>query len=102
MARKLVDYDSSEMGPGFLGAWYSNLDEDGGGTKWAIFDRTLAESAYQDTFFNAIENNPSRVATWLTGWYRFDSGPGRAFGSAPCVKLYRHKILVWQRTGLDI
>ena len=38
----------------------------------------------------------------LTGWTEFYRGPGRAFGTMPIVKLYKHKVLVRQFTGLDI
>lgn len=102
MARHKSDWDPAEMGTGFIKGGSFVSDEGETGCHWAIYDRKAVEAEYQDDVFNAIENDPSRFARDLTGWARFYSGPGRAFGSDPCCKLYRHKILVWQRTGLDI
>lgn len=58
---------------------------------WALYRRS-----------DLSTENPMDDAIEQTGWYCYDSGPGRPFGSAPWAREYRRYILVMQQRGLDI
>lgn len=90
------------------GTWVSSDGETGG--HYAVFTIDQACESLGIALFSdkqavlqamADEDN-SEVAQDLTGWGRFERGPGRAFGREPVVRIYRHAVLVYQRTGLDI
>lgn len=81
-----------------VGNW---TDEDGEtGGQYAIFTREQAKRIL------GVEPTDVRcqdtAARDLTGWTSFWCGAGRSFGSEPCVRVYKHAVLVYQRTGLDI
>lgn len=84
--------------PGYLkfGSSFSNDGETF--VKWAIYDRAAVEKAWGCS----VEEDTRDVARFLTGWARYSNGPGRWFGYDPCFKVYRHKVLVYQRSALDI
>lgn len=90
------------------GSWTSDDGESGG--QYAIFTTEQAykilgigDLADKSAVLSAmVDECHDEIARDLTGWARFYSGPGRAFGQDPCVRVYKHAVLVYQRRGLDI
>lgn len=70
---------------------------DTSGHRFAVFDRKQVEAV-----IGPIDQLGHNVAFMLTDWSEFYRGAGKAFGDPPRVKVYRHAVLVTQRTGLDI
>lgn len=90
------------------GTWTDSDGESGGqyavfaiGDVLMVLGIAVFSDARQVVQALADENN-SELAQDLTGWARFYRGPGRAFGHEPVARVYRHAVLVYQRTGLDI
>lgn len=75
------------------GSWRSDDGETGG--RFVVFARPDV-----DAYFGGAES--SDPAGDLTGWAPWYSGPGRSFGHEPILRCYGRKVLVYQRTGLDI
>jgi len=98
----------SDGGAYKLGNWTSSDGESGG--QYAIFTREQAckilgidSLADQVAVLNAmVDECEDEVARDLTGWSHFYRGAGRAFGNEPVVRVYKHAVLVYQLTGLDI
>ncbi len=65
---------------------------------WAVFTRAAVEAVHGEVTPENIDD----IASALTGWSEFSRGPGRAFGDAPSVRLFRHALLIRRRCGLDI
>lgn len=86
----------------------SFVDDDGtGGCRWAVFDRGDVEDATMVDLDSRYDDDGDlidlgAIAESLTGWHRFESGPGRAFGHPPVIRVRRNRVLVYQRTGLDV
>ncbi len=68
------------------------------GHRFAVFDRKQVEAVIGPL----DQHHAHNVALMLTDWTEFYRGPGRAFGDPPRARIYRHAVLVTQRTGLDI
>jgi hypothetical protein len=68
---------------------------------YCIMSRDVAEQecAKGDT---PLEDGVSDASHLLSGWGQFWRGPGGAFGLAPVLVLYKHKVLIYQRRGLDV
>jgi hypothetical protein len=64
----------------------------------AIFSRAEVEAEYGPLTAETVDD----VAFDLTGWRRFATGPGRAFGHSPHVRLCGRNFVVRQTLGLDI
>lgn len=75
-------------------AWSS----DSSGSQYAVFDRAQVERVLGPI----AEMTTDQLVGQLTGWSEFYRGVGRAFGSKPRAKLYRHAVLITQETALDI
>lgn len=73
------------------------VDDFGGWTDWAVFDR-----ADLDVERTLQEAAPGELAQDLTGWRYEYRGPGRAFHETPCVRVGRTMILVKQSGGYDV
>jgi hypothetical protein len=69
------------------------------GYKWAVYDRLTAEVELGSEGYTTADEE---AGSYLTGWCRFERGPGRPFGSDPWVILSRTRVLVKQFCGLDI
>lgn len=91
-------WDNDDCAAYRVGNWTDECGECGG--RYAIFRREMAEKILGCKVEDLDDD--IAMAQDLTGWYRFDCGPGRAFGREPCVRVYKHAVLVYQRTGLDI
>lgn len=74
-------------------------DDDSCSYVFQVFNREAAEKFLGYTIDS---ENAEDAASSLTGWYRFERGPGRAFGDTPCLRLYKKNVLITQRRGLDI
>lgn len=77
------------------------FDSETSGRHWAIYDRETAEQ-WVGRPISLFEPNDSDFASDLTGWTSFERGVGRSFGTDPYMKVYGKKLLITQRTGLDV
>lgn len=82
------------------GTWADSDGETGG--QYAVFTAAQVESVFGYPPAQLTEEDRETLARDLTGWDRFYCGPGRAFGHEPSARIYKHAVLVYQRTGLDI
>jgi hypothetical protein len=88
----------SEVKPLKCGYNYDDKNDCTSGVAWAVFDRKEAETEVGWK----VESGDMEFAENLTGLHASNNGPGRSFSCAPTVKVYGKKILILQRTGLDI
>lgn len=84
-------YEDSRPAP--IAAGYSVVDPDSTcGYEWAVYSRAEVEAFYGEDY----------TAEEITGWRYYNTGFGQPFGNAPYMRVSRTRILVKQRTGLDI
>lgn len=78
-----------------------------GFTRWQIFPRESVESWLGPTCdLLEIDADPADrecMLSDLTGWSESSPGmPGGSYTRAPCMRIYVHAVLVYQRGGWDI
>lgn len=82
---------------------YCNRDEEGSLVAYTIFDRKeLEDDLGEEQMIVGEELTLEDLAVGHSGYVPFFSGAGRAYGGTPGVKVFKHKVLVYQRRGLDI
>jgi hypothetical protein len=82
--------------------WHGEVGDAESSKRWACFDRAEVELWCGEMLTGITPEDALQLATDLTGWDEFYSGPGRAFGHAPRVRIAGCHVLVTQWTGLDI
>lgn len=65
----------------------------------AIFSRAAVEAAIG---CDVADEDPERLIAELTGWSESYGGPGRAFSSAPSLRIFKRNLVVRQFCALDI